>query len=74
MMPITEFYVGQQFEDVYPRDGLIYVVQEINLEEKMVKVQAYTFSGKTIGAPFWKESSCDLFSVSNLFGISKMRV
>ena len=46
-------------------DGNIYVVEDINKEEKMIKVQAYNFySFKPILEPFWKKNTDRMFSES----------
>ena len=67
MMPISKISVGDQFQNkrLYP-DSLIYVVVEVNTQEKMVLLQAITTEIKYIGKPFWKKNTDNLISENNL--------
>lgn len=61
-MPISKIKVGDMFRDPY-NGGPIYVVEEINIEEKLIKVQAfYSRTLKPIKTPFWERSSDRMFS------------
>ncbi len=63
MMPISEIYVGDQYENpLFRPDGTTYVVLDINKAEKMVKVQAISPRGQEIGKPFWKRNTDRMFS------------
>lgn len=67
-MPISKIKVGDMFANpLWANDpisgGNIYMVEEVDTKEKLVKVQAY--NGRTlkpIMSPFWKKSSDRMFS------------
>lgn len=63
MMPINQINIGDMFQNPLFPDGNIYVVEDINKEEKMIKVQAYSFNSyKPILKPFWKKNTDRMFS------------
>ena len=65
MIPISQINIGDMFQNPLFPDGNIYVVEDINKEEKMIKVQAYNFySFKPILEPFWKKNTDRMFSES----------
>jgi hypothetical protein len=69
MLPITEIHEGDQFSNPLfvndPIPGNVYVVEEVNKAEKIVKVQSYNpTKGKPIMKPFWKKSTDRIFSES----------
>lgn len=65
MLPISQIHQGDQFQNPLFNDGVIFVVEEVVKEEKLVKVQGWSFIGlKPVGSPFWKKSSDRLFSES----------
>jgi len=67
-MPISKIKVGDMFTNPLWADGdlvtgNIYVVEEINTKEKLVKVQTYNSrTMKPFMKPFWKRSSDRMFS------------
>ena len=65
MMPISEIHVGDQFENpmLFP-NGCTFVVVDINLDEKMVKVQAIDRNANVINQPFYKKNRDRMFSES----------
>ncbi len=65
MIPISQINIGDIFQNPLFPDGNLYVIEDINKEEKMIKVQAYNFySFKPILDPFWKKNTDRMFSES----------
>ena len=65
MIPISQIKEGQQFKNPMFKDSLIFFVEEVNSEEKMIKIQSYSFqSCLPIGPAFWKKNTDRMFSES----------
>lgn len=66
MLPISEINIGDQFENpLLKPHGATFLVIDINKEEKMVKVQAFSSKRlENMGEPFWKENTDRMFSES----------
>jgi len=63
MLPVTEIYEGDQYENPLLRpNGCAFVVIEIDRGEKMIKVQPVNSRGKLVGKPFWKKNTDKMFS------------
>jgi hypothetical protein len=70
MLPMSEIKNRDQFQNPLFRDGIIFVVEDINQREKMVKVQAFSIGTcRPIGSPFWKRNTDRMFSESWRFGV-----
>lgn len=65
MLPISKIKVSNMFQNPLFRDGVVFVVEEINISEKMVKVQGRSFETyKPISKPFWVKNTNRMFSES----------
>lgn len=66
MMPISEINEGDIFQNpMYGFEGLMWIVEQVNSEEKMVKVQAYnTKTYQPYSRPIWKKNSDRMFTES----------
>jgi hypothetical protein len=67
MMPISEIHVGDVYRNPMYKNGLEFVVIDIDYEEKMIKVQPVSSQSRDvefIGEPFWKSNRDRMFSES----------
>jgi hypothetical protein len=67
MMPISEIHVGDVYRNPMYKNGLEFVVVDIDYEEKMIKVQPVSSQSRDvefIGMPFWKSNRDRMFSES----------
>jgi hypothetical protein len=67
MMPISEIHVGDVYRNPMYKNGLEFVVVDINHEEKMIEVQPVSSQSReveSIGKPFWKSNRDRMFSES----------
>ena len=67
MLPISEIKEGDMFANPLFMNsnpqGNIYYVEQVNISEKMVRVQTYAGSTlKPLMAPFWKKNTDRMFS------------
>ena len=63
MLPISEIYVGDQYENpLFRPNGVTYVVVAVDKTTKMVKVQAVNPFKGVIGKPFWRRNTDRMFS------------
>ena len=69
MIPISQIQTGDLFSNPLFSNttvpGLVYRVEDVNADEKMLLVQAYSgIDQKIIGKPFWKRNTDRIFSES----------
>lgn len=66
MMPISQINIGDIFQNpMYGYEGLMWAVEEVNIKEKMIKIQAYnTKTGLPYSRPIWKKNSDRMFTES----------
>jgi hypothetical protein len=66
MLPISQIKVGDMFQNpMFRGTGVIFAVEEIELKEKMVKIQSYSYKDyKPIMHPFWKKNTDRMFNES----------
>ena len=62
MMPISEIHVGDVYRNPMYKNGLEFVVVDINNEEKMIEVQPVSSQSREVGKPFWKSNRDRMFS------------
>jgi hypothetical protein len=65
MIPISQIKEGDLFQNPMFHDGVIFAVIEVELKEKMVKIQSYSYKDfKPIMHPFWKKNIDRMFNES----------
>ena len=65
MIPINQISIGDIFQNPMFKNGLLFVVEDINKPEKMIKVQPHDFEKcQPFGPPMWKSNKDRMFRES----------
>lgn len=62
MRPISDINIGDQYQKNYPFN-LIWYVLDIDVKEKMIKIEPYGEDGRgPINRPIWKRNTDSIFN------------
>ena len=68
MLPIKRINIGDIFQNPLFKDGVLFVVEDVDIFEKIVKVQPHYFkNGMPLGSPIWKSNRDRMFNESWLY-------